>query len=147
MRRLITAPFLGIGASQHLIGQQVGGFSNDASKFLEAGNGFLFEKNMGMMNDILEKDNFNGLTGKEADYAMVEAEQTALSSFMETYESNVGSDKFNEMMDNLNSALNDPLIELDYIKDAKRAIGSDIDFRNQSHREALGKALVDEKHK
>ena len=46
-------------------------------------------------------------------------------------------------MDNLNSRLNEPTVELDYIKNAKKAIGGNIDFRKQEHREALGKALVD----
>jgi len=142
----VTAPFFGIGASQHWPGQIGGGFSKDAASFLAAGNSFLFGKNMGMMNDILEKGNFNGLTGKDADYAMVDLEQSTLTGFMKTYESKMGSKKFDSMIDNLNSALNDPLVELDYIKKAKETIGGDIDFRNQSHREVLGKSLVDEKH-
>ncbi len=142
----VTAPFLGIGASQHSLGQTFGGFSKDAASFLAAGNSFLFGKNMGMMNDILEKGNFNGLTGKDADYAMVDLEQSTLTGFMKTYESNVGSKKFNKIMDNLNESLNGELSsQMGYIENAKKAIGGDIDFRNQSHREALGKALVDSK--
>ena len=95
-----------------------------------------------MMNDVLVNKNYKGLTGKEADYAMVVSEQSALTGFMRDYESKIGSDKFNSIIGNLNKSLNDPLIELDYIKNAKKSIGGDIDFRNQKHREMLGKKLV-----
>ncbi|MFO0508312.1 MAG: hypothetical protein ACK5YS_05520 [bacterium] len=140
----VTSPVFGIGASQYGAGRLGGGFSKDASAFLADGNAFLFNKNIAMMDDILQNKDFNGLTGKEADYAMVEAEQTALTGFMKKFEEKVGSEKYNSIIGNLNDALNDPLIELDYIKNAKKSIGGNIDFRNQEHREALGKALVDE---
>ena len=142
----VTAPFFGIRASQHWLGQKDGGFSKDAASFLAAGNSFLFGKEHGNDERYSGKRQFNGLTGKDADYAMVDLEQSTLTGFMKTYESKMGSKKFNSMIDNLNSALNDPLVELDYIKKAKETIVGDIDFRNQSHREVLGKSLVDEKH-
>ncbi len=75
---------------------------------------------------------------------MVEAEQSALTGFIKTYERKIGSKKFSAIIDNINKALNEPDIELDYIKSAKKSISGDIYFRNQEHREALGKALADQ---
>jgi RHS repeat-associated protein len=59
----VTAPFFGIGASQHGPGRLGGGFSKDASRFLAAGNSFLFKKNIGMMKNILETGSYKGETG------------------------------------------------------------------------------------
>src|SRR6218665_899416 len=80
-------------------------------------------------------------------YPMVTEEQTALSGFMKTYEAKVGSKKFDEIIDNINKSLNSSASEMvnSYIKSAKEKIGGEIDFRNQSHREALGNTLVDQK--
>jgi RHS repeat-associated protein len=141
----VTSPVTGIGASS-IPGSSLIGFDEDATEFLEKGNSFLFGKNISMMKAVLSSRAFQGLTGQAADNAMVKAEQTAMTGFMQDYEKRIGAQRFNKIMDNLNTVLNMelPLVSPDYIKKAKEKVGGSIDFRNQDHREALGTALVDE---
>jgi len=78
----VTDPNLGIGASQWFPASAIGGFSKGTSTFLAAGNKYLMSQNLPTMKGILETGSFNGLTGKQADYAMVEFEQGRLTEWM-----------------------------------------------------------------
>ena len=140
----VTAPNLGIGASQWQPAKAIGGFSDATSTFLAAGNAFLMSRNMPVVNEVLANRSFQGLTGKDADYAMVEYEQKGLTGWMGLAEKIMGADEFDAVMTNLSDVLNNAPIERSYVANAKKAIGGQIDFRNESHRITLGKALVDE---
>lgn len=140
----VTAPNLGIGASQWEPAKSIGGFSDATSAFLAEGNAFLMRRNIAVVKDALATRSFQGLTGKEADYAMVEYEQKGLTFWMSLAERNMKPEEFDAIMTNLSDVLNNAPIERSYVANAKKTIGGPIDFRNESHRITLGKALVDE---
>jgi hypothetical protein len=108
------------------------------------------------MNQDISRSLQNGtLAGKDVDSRIVEMEQTVVQEMLDDFSSNDPAG-YDTLISEINAALNPSgVLEivtqvygtdkaygtiLDKVRDS---LGSDIDFANQSHREAIGNALID----
>lgn len=139
-------------------------FMNDqAEDFLQKGNEFLFKYNMinlkllkdGLLNFSFvdasgEHISFEGLQGKELDYALVKFEQSKVEGFIKQYaKDNPGIDMEN-IFSSIDSGFKWGYYTLMGVSEIRGVMGEHFeggwsyDFKNYTHRVELGKKLVDQ---
>ncbi|GBF52033.1 hypothetical protein LPTSP4_35710 [Leptospira ryugenii] len=141
-------------------------FLKDATEdYLKAGNKFLFEQNIKNAKQLLENGKltgsfvnaegktikFDGLTGVDLDYALVEFEQSKIQSFMDDYQKKNPGVDMNKTYEYINASMN-----LDLANKNVKAVMEEyfnvyrgqksFDFRNYQDRVKLGKKKIEILH-
>ena len=93
---------------------------------------------------------FDGKTGIDLDYALVEYEQTKVSAFITEYQNTNGLNdaQMSAILDDISASMGWALIGT-YVNDIMTEYfngGSDFDFGNYQDRVILGQALIDKLH-
>ena len=141
------------------------GFLSDSDdKFLRAGNKYLFDYNMqtakalmvgngkltGSFKDAESKTiSFDGLTGKNLDYALVNYEQTKVQNFIDEYKRNNPNADINSSFEKVSNSINSPGAPNDIIKVMEENFSqfNQFNFGNYQHRVILGQRLIDRLYK
>ncbi len=137
-----------------------------AERFLRAGNEYLFNFNMANAKSLINNGkldgsfvdanglriNFDGLSGKELDYAIVAFEQTKVQDFIAQYQKDNPNVDINKIIKKINTSFSAPLSPKAVSKALKEnfntANGQEaFDFKNYNHRVLLGQRVIDQLYK
>jgi hypothetical protein len=137
--------------------------TDEAENFLKAGNRYLFSFNMFNAKALINngkltrtftnangKDiSFNGLTGKDLDYALVEFEQTKVQEFIGIYQKNHPNADMKSIMKSINKSFGAPFGKAEIAKVMKDHFTNEkgdltFDFSKYSDRVKLGKELIND---
>lgn len=152
----IVTRFVGVGAAEWI---NLGVIKDSSEKFLKEGNEYLFSYNMKNAKDLIKNGkleggfysaegefvSFEGKRGRELDYAMVEYEQTKVSSFMTEYKqrNDLSDADMNYIIDNVSSTMKYSRGDVKKIMNKYFDGGENFNFGSYKHRLILGKALID----
>ena len=131
----------------------------NAEDFLKKGNKTLFKYNMKNARELLNtgkltgsfvnskgnKINFEGLSGKALDFALVEFEQTKVQEYLSTYSKNHPNTDMNSIYDDINTSMNSNFAPKEVSTVIEREFsqkGIDFDFRKYEHRVTLVKGII-----
>ncbi len=138
-----------------------------AEAFLKKGNKFLFRHNMKNAKALITNNgsltgsftdvngtliSFDGLKGKDLDYALVNFEQSLVQDFIKSYEGKVGSDEMASIIQDVNDLFTSRVAKVfgnGAINDVMNEYfdgGKSFDFSNYDDRVLLGQKLVDKLH-
>ena len=155
----IVTRYFGVGAAD---GINLGVLKNPAEKFMKEGNEFLFKYNMKNAKELINNGelkgsfvsasgdiiSFDGKSGIELDYALVEYEQTKVNSFMTEYQNKYKKSDadMNSIYDNISSSFDYSIGDISDIMNTHFNGGKDFDVGNYKDRVILGQALIDKLH-
>jgi hypothetical protein len=91
------------------------------------------------------KINFEGLSGKTLDFALVEFEQTKVQEYISKYAKNHPNTDMNSIYNDINSSMNSAFAPMEVSTVMDREFtqkGIKFDFRKYEHRVILGKGII-----
>lgn len=130
--------------------------SKATDKFLQGGNEFLFSHNMKNAKDLLADGklsghfnaadgynySFEGLSGMELDFKLVEFEQSKVQEYINSYK---GKD-LNDIISNINEMMNGSLPSSEVRDVIKNKFNNKFDFSKYKDRVKLGQELIKKAH-
>jgi RHS repeat-associated protein len=133
--------------------------TDDAEAFLKKGNEMLFKYNMSNANQLINNGKlrgsfksadgksikFDGLSGQELDFVMVEYEQTKIQDFIKSYKKNNPNIDMKSIFNSINYSMDSNLAPSevsDVIDREFEKKGIEFDFSKYQHRIILGKGIV-----
>ncbi|MGB0870933.1 MAG: RHS repeat domain-containing protein [Flavobacteriales bacterium] len=132
--------------------------TDKTESFLKRGNEFLFESNIKKAQSLINDGklsgefinangitiSFEGKTGIDLDYALVEYEQSLVQEFIDSYEGDDLDAIIQEINSNMNINIADDMVN--DVMDEEFNKGKDFDFNCYEDRVKLGQALIDKLH-
>jgi hypothetical protein len=141
--------------------------SSRAEAFLKGGNEFLFGHNIKNAKGLITNNgslsgsftdangvalSFDGLSGKDLDYALVNFEQSLVQNYIDSYQQSVGSEEMGKIIGDVNSLFSGRMAKV-FGSEAVNSVmnqhfdgGKSFDFGNYNHRVLLGQKLIDQLH-